>query len=225
MPIYAGDAIPQNNSHGAQVRFQENPPPAPQVRQDHGSRSHRTRIRSLLIWSACALGAIYVLDHAQEGLERTYETLKAGLIFDGGKHQIPPNHQELLKKLKLLLGGKGWPEASDLTEQFTASGKGTAETDRQLGFYLLNDYQYARSVELLEKVVQIGKADAWVFHALGHGYDGLGHYEKALKSFERAKQVDPQSPEHYRCAENLIQRLAHSHPELKEFVLDSPAWR
>lgn len=79
--------------------------------------------------------------------------------------------------------------------QLDSTSKTAGKAYRQLGFYLLLDKNWNRAIEMLEQAVRLDERDvqAWVW--LGQGYQNAGNRAKAIESYRRALEFDPNQPE------------------------------
>ncbi|MCX7992555.1 MAG: tetratricopeptide repeat protein [Fimbriimonadales bacterium] len=60
-----------------------------------------------------------------------------------------------------------------------------------LGFAYYNKRQYEQALPYLEKAIGFANVPQYVWKTLAHCYERLGHLEKSLRAWEKAKELDP----------------------------------
>jgi len=96
-----------------------------------------------------------------------------------------------------------WSVAADKARLLIRKRGNTADR-RLFGFLLINAGAYKEGIAQLEQLVEAGKADAEIFHRLGHAYSTQRLHEKAFESFSTAIRLEPNNPRHYKCGATLI---------------------
>ncbi len=94
-----------------------------------------------------------------------------------------------------------------------AAGPAAAQTDPlTTSKSLIESRQYDQVIELLEKEVAAGRANAAIYNNLGIAYNWKQEYEKALKNYRLAAKLDPryvtaplQILNHFRLYDEIIQ--------------------
>jgi tetratricopeptide (TPR) repeat protein len=122
---------------------------------------------------------------------------------DSTRPSARPTVEKLMEQVKAAAKSGDWPVAAQKAG-WLVQMRGTTEDRRLFGFLLINAGAYKKAIVELERLVAAGKADAEVFHRLGHAYSTQRFHEKAFDAFRTAIRLEPRNPRHYRCGATLI---------------------
>lgn len=122
---------------------------------------------------------------------------------DSTSPSAEPTVDQLMEQMKAAAKSGDWPVAAQKAGLLLQMRE-TTDDRRLFGFLLINAGAYKKAIVELERLVAAGKADAEVFHRLGHAYSTQRFHEKAFDAFKTAIRLEPRNPRHYRCGATLI---------------------
>jgi len=114
-----------------------------------------------------------------------------------------PTVEQIMTEIYAAAKAKDWPLAAQRAD-LLVERRGNLSDRRLLGFLLINAGKYKRGIVELERLLEAGKADAELYHRLGHAYSTQRFHEKAFESFSAAIRLEPNNPRHYKCGATLI---------------------
>jgi tetratricopeptide (TPR) repeat protein len=85
--------------------------------------------------------------------------------------------------------------AFERSVQFDSSSALAGKAYRQLGFYRLLAKDWNGAVRLLERAVQLDAKDVQAYVWLAQGYQNAGNRSKAMESYRKALELDPNQPD------------------------------
>lgn len=134
-----------------------------------------------------------------------------------------PPSRSLEKQALTAYQSRDWATATQLYEQFHASGGGSPFTYDNLGVALANLGRWREAEAALRKAIERNPQHRWAYNHLGFVYREQGRHEQAIAMFRRQIEISPQDPYAYRNLAGVLalagrldeaERAAQTHEKL-----------
>ena len=88
---------------------------------------------------------------------------------------------------------------------------------RTIGFYLNKNKQFQKSIEYINKAIEIDSTDYLAYKYLGDNYNALGDYLSAVKNYDMAINLSPSFTQAYIDRGNLFYKKNKLEKALKDY--------